>query len=115
MVSLFRLAAFVAGSNLLQQAHSMPLPWSRELSTGDSGSDVKIMQSLLNRSPGATQIEADGQFGAGTEAAVAAFQSSSNIKPPTPGVFENSTADALMDCCGRDNYKDNGTAARYRI
>ena len=89
---------------------TMPLPWTRELEEGESGSDVQIMQALLLRSPGVTSsLEADGNFGSSTQVAVESFQTYTALN--ASGVFDVPTAQALLSCCERDGYRDNGTAA----
>jgi hypothetical protein len=94
---------------------SMPLPFSRELEyiagdTLESGSDVLIMQTLINRSPFISQaLEIDGYYGEASAEAVSSFQSGNNID--VDGIFGVTTANVLLDCCQSDGYKDNGTAA----
>jgi peptidoglycan hydrolase-like protein with peptidoglycan-binding domain len=89
---------------------AMPLPWTRELELSDSGSDVLIMQALLMRSPGVASIIAtDGDFGSSTQAAVESFQVYTMLN--ASGIFDIPTAQALLACCERDGYRDNGTAA----
>jgi len=81
------LAGFAAGS--------MPLPFTRELEymTGtslESGKDVFVLQSLLNRSPATlTPVDADGEYGAASASAVATFQEASALA--ATGVFDNVT------------------------
>jgi peptidoglycan hydrolase-like protein with peptidoglycan-binding domain len=49
-----------------------PASWPRQ-ARGSTGPDVKVLQHLLNNA--GQSVTADGDFGAGTEAAVRAFQS----------------------------------------
>ena len=89
---------------------TIPLPWTRELELGESGNDVKIMQTLLLRSPGVSSIiETDGNFDSSTQAAVESFQAYTALN--ASGIFDVPTAEALLSCCERDGYRDNGTAA----
>lgn len=94
----------------------MPLPFTRELTYVDgdsleSGSDVLIMQTLINRSPlmSSNQIDTDGAYGADSADAVSTFQTGNSID--ASGVFDNATATALLACCQSDGYVDDGTAA----
>mmetsp|Transcript_52592 Transcript_52592/g.67427 ORF Transcript_52592/g.67427 Transcript_52592/m.67427 type:complete len:305 (-) Transcript_52592:94-1008(-) len=94
---------------------SMPLPFSRELiyvegSSLESGSDVLIMQTLINRSPLISQeLDEDGYYGADSADAVSSFQTGNAL--PVSGVFDNATATSLLACCQSDGYMDDGQAA----
>ena len=78
----------------------MPLPFTRELTyskggTMETGKDVFVLQSLLNRSPSSVGLEADGDYGAASADAVATFQTYSALNGVTPGVFDNITGAQL--------------------
>jgi hypothetical protein len=95
---------------------SMPLPFYRELEytqgkTLESGSDVLIMQTLINRSPfiSSNPVDTDGYYGSDSADAVSTFQTGNSLD--ATGVFDNATATALLACCQGDGYVDDGTPA----
>lgn len=94
----------------------MPPPFVRVLeytegSSLQSGSDVVIAQSLLIRSPAVESLDADGYFGEASASAVSSFQAASSLS--ATGVFDSPTASALLECCERDNYVDEGKPASF--
>jgi peptidoglycan hydrolase-like protein with peptidoglycan-binding domain len=68
------------------------LPASGKLSQGDTGADVKLLQRALVKLAVAT-LTADGNFGAETESAVAAFQQVHSLT--ADGVVGAKTAQAI--------------------
>jgi len=68
----------------------------RTLRMGDSGSDVKQLQKLLTIA--GMKVKADGNFGAGTKAAVKRFQRAANLSPS--GTVGRKTITALRAAAG---------------
>lgn len=108
------LLAFAVTSGRSDDNTDMPMPWYRTLSYDaasplQSGKDVTIAQTLLNRNP-EIALPVDGVYGASTAAAVEAFQGASGIVP-ADGIFMSATAGALLACCLQDGYRDSGAPA----
>ncbi|WP_240627230.1 D-Ala-D-Ala carboxypeptidase family metallohydrolase [Thermoflavimicrobium daqui] len=79
--------------------------WSRTLKKGDKGNDVKELQIRVAGwaadSPSKTYVSVDGQFGAGTEAAVKRFQKAYGLKPTgIVGPETHAKLNALEDADG---------------
>ncbi|MEM7320159.1 MAG: peptidoglycan-binding domain-containing protein [Pseudomonadota bacterium] len=65
----------------------------KRLKNGSKGSDVKALQTALNKSPVRSRLKVDGKFGSKTEEAVKAFQKKTRLK--VTGVAETNTLTAL--------------------
>lgn len=63
-----------------------PLP---DLAEGATGPEVEALQRTLNRRLTSSDLSVDGEFGAGTRAAVIKFQKSSNL--PVTGIVDGAT------------------------
>lgn len=68
-------------------------PKSRDLKLGDSGADVKELQTVLHYRAFLAARDVDGDFGAITKKAVIAFQTSQNLQPD--GIVGQNTRKAL--------------------
>ena len=101
----------------------MPLPWKRELELSSppmTGNDVLIACTLLSRDD-AVVIDAsscDTTFDAADNDAVGAFQTAQGIK--VTGIFDATTANALLVAHSADGFKDSGFTAdsmgyKYKI
>jgi len=91
----------------------MPPPFTRELyvtSPPMEGNDVVILQELVSRSPYVSPVDMTGEYDAQTGSAVQKFQEGNNISP-AKGVFDATTANALLALQSCDNYTDPGTPA----
>lgn len=99
------LAAAVLFSTAVAQGNqSLPLPFTRVLKFNDTGSDVYIAQNLLKRfTPG---VAVTSIYDAATLEGVANLQLKYSI--PITGALDAPTASALLDCCSRDGYVDDG-------
>lgn len=73
---------------------SMPPPFTRSLSSGMSGSDVLLLQNLLQRTNGLPSFQVNGKYDAATVAAVEQFQRF-YFQPPN-GVFDDRAAKTLL-------------------
>ncbi|MEX0349360.1 MAG: peptidoglycan-binding protein [Paracoccaceae bacterium] len=65
----------------------------KKLKKGSKGSDVKTLQTTLNKTPPKAKLKVDGDFGAKTEAAVKAFQKAKRLKQD--GIVGEKTLSAL--------------------
>jgi peptidoglycan hydrolase-like protein with peptidoglycan-binding domain len=72
----------------------MPNPGQPTISPGDHGEAVRRLQRALRRTPNLS-IVVDGQFGAGTEAAVKQFQQGAGLA--VDGIVGHATWQALPD------------------
>lgn len=95
---------------------SMPPPWTRQLYLDAeylTGSDVLIMCTLLHRDEAVQAqtggVECDDIFDIQDETDVSTFQKANNLD--TTGVFEETTANLLLQLHSADGYKDNGFTA----
>eukprot|EP00008_Paramoeba_atlantica_P003055 CAMPEP_0201488958 /NCGR_PEP_ID=MMETSP0151_2-20130828/20759_1 /ASSEMBLY_ACC=CAM_ASM_000257 /TAXON_ID=200890 /ORGANISM="Paramoeba atlantica, Strain 621/1 / CCAP 1560/9" /LENGTH=266 /DNA_ID=CAMNT_0047874407 /DNA_START=214 /DNA_END=1014 /DNA_ORIENTATION=- len=75
-----------------------------------TGQDVFIMQNLIVRSPFVNPIQIDGIYGHKTASAVGLFQAGNGLNVP-PEVFENITANLLLELQSCDSYVDDGLSA----
>ncbi len=71
--------AHMAGSAVPTRPVTSTDPARSMLRKGDSGSSVKLLQTLLNRSGASPPLGGDGDFGPATDRAVKAFQSSHGL------------------------------------
>eukprot|EP00698_Gefionella_okellyi_P012148 TRINITY_DN3247_c0_g2_i1.p1 TRINITY_DN3247_c0_g2~~TRINITY_DN3247_c0_g2_i1.p1 ORF type:complete len:185 (-),score=25.29 TRINITY_DN3247_c0_g2_i1:1031-1585(-) len=88
----------------------MPLPFTRSLQLEKpamNGSDVAIMQTLLSRSKPCATLQATWEFDVETAVAVQVFQELHNL--PGTAIFDEQTAELLLELHQYDGYKDNGT------
>ena len=72
--------------------HTVTLPPSGSLKSGDTGAEVKALQQALN-TVGSATLKVDGNFGPATEQAVIAFQQANGLA--ADGVVGAKTAQAL--------------------
>lgn len=95
-------------------AADMPLPWKRELVYQQeetmTGNDVFILQNLINRDQAVRgRLSITSAYDADTYTAVRAFQLAHKIS--VTGIFDEATANELLDCCSRDGVRDTGFTA----
>jgi hypothetical protein len=91
--------------------NSMPQPWSRVLQQTKppmTGTDVFILQNLLQRTPGNGALPLSSAYDSATTVAVTAFQRSQALQPD--GIFGPATAAAALANLTADGYRWNGTA-----
>ena len=88
----------------------MPPPFERPMARGDRGSDVAIMQRLLERAAPLVP-ENWGTYGARTERAVDELRKAHGLEP---GNMDAPAARALLECCAADRWRDDGTPAAAR-
>lgn len=83
LVALVAVLSLLLAGAAQAQNSAMPQPWTRVLSLQNpmlNGSDVLILQWLVNRSPFVQgNLTKDGIFGAATAGAVKAFQAGNNL------------------------------------
>lgn len=87
---------------------TMPRPFSRELQRGMSGTDVYILQNLLQRL--VPSLPATGFFGDETDSALQVFEASHSL--PLDGVLDSLTACEVLAELSADGYRDDGAPAR---
>jgi hypothetical protein len=91
----------------------MPAPFTRELYVTDpymTGTDVFIAKSLLSRVPGVdTTFSITDEFASGSAVATSISQVVNNL--PSTGIFDNITAQTLLNLYADDGYSDSGFAA----
>mmetsp|Transcript_19452 Transcript_19452/g.47789 ORF Transcript_19452/g.47789 Transcript_19452/m.47789 type:complete len:294 (-) Transcript_19452:35-916(-) len=85
-------------------AAAMPLPFTRVLTSGARGADVRTAQYMLRRSAGGGRVALDGVYGAGTAAAVTAMQRAHGLH--ADGVLGANSAGALLRYYQSDSYSD---------
>lgn len=95
------------------QNTTMPCPFSRELAEGMEGSDVTILQTLLQRDHFSSHLVVTGKFDAATKQAVSTFQSHNNL--PVSGAVNATTATAVLHKLSEDGYKDDGTIPAWAL
>lgn len=87
----------LAGTSVLNAPQAAAYEWSRELKEGDSGDDVRELQIRVAGwaadSAEKTNVAVDGQFGAGTKAALLRFQSAYGLS--SSGVVDAATQEQL--------------------
>ncbi len=95
-----QIAALESGSTTTSSASVCPYTWTRDLKTGATGADVKMLQSFLNADAdtrvaatgaGSTGMETE-TFGPATAAAVSKFQVKYRADILTPAGLVNPTA-----------------------
>ena len=69
------------------------LPAAGKLKPGDTGAEVETLQKALVKIGAAPSLTVDGKYGAGTQAAVTAFQQSNGLT--ADGVVGQETAAAI--------------------
>mmetsp|Transcript_30081 Transcript_30081/g.68106 ORF Transcript_30081/g.68106 Transcript_30081/m.68106 type:complete len:295 (+) Transcript_30081:44-928(+) len=94
-------------------AVGMPLPFSRTLEEGMTGSDVCILNAFVQRSLGqpapVTPDSGSCSFDSDLKAAVTSFQTKHSLS--VDGIVGPKSAQAAVDCCALDGYKDSGASA----
>lgn len=98
----------VSTTPVVQNKETAYILGSRLLKNGSSGSDVKVLQELLNQI--GASLTVDGLFGNKTEAAVKSFQQKAEIKQD--GKYGDQTHAALMAAVSDD---DEGQLAMSEI
>lgn len=96
---------------ILEASAEMPLPFTRELhfkTTPVAGDDVVILQNLLPRSINVTTVvKPTGVYDKQTAVAVAQYKQANRIESD-PLVFDEITANLVLDQLSYDGYKDDG-------
>jgi hypothetical protein len=111
MKAFLLLLAFVA--QCVSILGSMPPPFTRELKVTKpymTGNDVLICQTLVKRDESVDpKFTADGVYGDDSAKAVSAFQGSIGLK--ATGVFDEATANKLLELHSDDGVTDSGFTA----
>jgi peptidoglycan hydrolase-like protein with peptidoglycan-binding domain len=111
MKAFLLLLAFVA--QCVSILGSMPPPFTRELKVTKpsmTGNDVLICQTLVKRDESVDpKLTADGVYGDDSAKAVSAFQASIGLK--ATGVFDEATANKLLELHSDDGVTDSGFTA----
>ena len=92
------LAVAVSASSTIEE-RSLPLPFTRRLqllAPPLNGSDVTILQHLLQRSSGCGATRLTGQYDEQTAHAVSCFQSRHGVSTDPPGVVGPDTATSAL-------------------
>lgn len=107
MRTLAFTATALAAVAVLVQGASYPLPFTRSLSLGSTGTDVYILQNLLGRQSGVTPIaNTTTYFGPETQALLEHFQTANKLA--ATGVLDVTSATLVLAQLSEDGYKDDG-------
>jgi len=94
-------------------SQDMPLPYTREITTGVSGNDVMIMTTLLLRDKNVLSIsKPTSSCDSSCSKAIAEFQSAYQLTGVAYGTLDSPTAQLLMKLHSADGVKDTGFTAK---
>ena len=105
-----RVLSLLAHAAALAAAAAMPLPFTRVLSLQSpclSGSDVLLLQHLLQRSAAGPPPNITDCYDTATASAVHAFQTLRGLS--ATGTLDNVTAASVLSELGRDHFVDDDT------
>jgi len=113
-VRVYALLALLARFFVLSLS-SMPLPWTRVLSSGMTGNDVYILQNLLLRDQAVAALPnplvVSSTYDAATQQAVQAFQEAHGLTVSPDASFGEESANAILSLHSQDGVRDSGFTA----